>query len=548
MQHCGDEIGLPNMLTKGLGEKDKKLSNQEMTSFTDFSTGNQKSSIQNIPTIDFSAENQINSIQKMPTSDQNIPTIDFSAENRKSSIQNIPRIDFSADKEEDLWNDPVMHGLSEALRIQHYALRDVYSELEAERSASATSIDDALLMISRLQDEKARLAMEAAQFKREAQEKISHAQTTLSFYENVLFRKDEEIKALQCEIEAFRHRFLSYGIHDDIGFRLSDKDGYVDMPENSLAEKNSIGNRDGIGGFLARSFTTDCESCSELKPEDSASKEIERARRMGFSEAVKNNHCDQGGEDERKQVNMIERVRHSPEDPFSGNVYLLWERIEGLQKKLHMLSEKKIVNPNLKDEWRSTCDKLQHALASYTTSLRQGLKSHWRGSVPEVHESEAKANTDQTDGPVDVHMDTTQMGDQQLFIQTHEEEFTQVSVMENSTLELMQSKIEDLNLRICALEDDESVKQAMDSLKRQQYIVKHFKQITQGFHKSKEPSEGQINVKVISLQRFVTIASLIKYFLSQLPVGVRLATDTAVTILEDGNLEIRLVRNDLLNS
>ncbi|KAH9314360.1 hypothetical protein KI387_022987 [Taxus chinensis] len=119
---------------------------------------------------------------------------------------------------EDLWNDPVVHGLSEALRVQHHALLDVYSELEAERSASTSLIDDALLMISHLQVEKARLAMEAAQFKREAQEKIRHAQAMVSFYEEVIVRKDEEVKALLCEIEAFKHRFLSYCIHDELGF------------------------------------------------------------------------------------------------------------------------------------------------------------------------------------------------------------------------------------------------------------------------------------------------------------------------------------------
>ncbi|KAH9299160.1 hypothetical protein KI387_030842, partial [Taxus chinensis] len=136
------------------------------------------------------------------------------------------------------------------------------------------------------------------------------------------------------------------------------------------------------------------------------------------------------------------------------------------------------------------------------------------------------ANKDQTDGPLDVYIDTTQMGDRKQksdsFIQTHEEGFPQVSTGENRTLEQMENKIKDLCLRIHTLEDDgNSVKQAMDSLKRQQYSIKYFKQIVQGIHKSEEPPKGQINVRILSPQRVVSIASLIKYFLSQLPVGVR---------------------------
>lgn len=105
-----------------------------------------------------------------------------------------------------------------------------------------------------------------------------------------------EIKAFQCEIESFRHRFLSYGIHDDIGFRLSAKHDYVGMPKNDLAEKNSLNNQDEWGGFLAHGFMADCENGSDLKPQYSASKEIGKARRIRISEAIKINHDVQGSQ------------------------------------------------------------------------------------------------------------------------------------------------------------------------------------------------------------------------------------------------------------
>lgn len=104
--------------------------------------------------------------------------------------------------------------LREALRSQHQALQDLYTELEEERNSSSTAANETLAMILRLQEEKAAVRLEADQYKRLAEEKLAHDRESLAYFEDLIHRKDEEIAALECEVQAYRHRLLSIGFDD----------------------------------------------------------------------------------------------------------------------------------------------------------------------------------------------------------------------------------------------------------------------------------------------------------------------------------------------
>jgi hypothetical protein len=56
--------------------------------------------------------------------------------------------------------------------------------------------------------------LETNQYKRLAKEKLAHDQESLTNFEDLIHRKDEEIAALECEIQAYRHRLLSIGFDD----------------------------------------------------------------------------------------------------------------------------------------------------------------------------------------------------------------------------------------------------------------------------------------------------------------------------------------------
>ncbi|KAE9585331.1 hypothetical protein Lal_00018025 [Lupinus albus] len=102
--------------------------------------------------------------------------------------------------------------LREAVSNQQQSIQNLYSELEEERNASSSAANEAMSMILRLQREKAELQMEARQFKRFVEERNSHDQQELLMLEDLLYQKEQVIQSLTCEIQAYKHRLLSFGI------------------------------------------------------------------------------------------------------------------------------------------------------------------------------------------------------------------------------------------------------------------------------------------------------------------------------------------------
>ncbi|XP_010539462.1 PREDICTED: myosin-binding protein 7 isoform X2 [Tarenaya hassleriana] len=105
-------------------------------------------------------------------------------------------------------------GLRETLSAQQELLHKLRHELDAEREASATAASEALAMILRLQGEKAALEMEASQYKRMAEEKMCHAETSLALFEDLIYQKEMEIASLEFQVQAYRCRLLSLGYSD----------------------------------------------------------------------------------------------------------------------------------------------------------------------------------------------------------------------------------------------------------------------------------------------------------------------------------------------
>lgn len=101
--------------------------------------------------------------------------------------------------------------MRETLNSQQHSIQHLYEELEEERAASATATSEAMSMILRLQREKAEVQMEFRQFKRLAEEKMSHDQEEIAVLEDLLFKREQTIQSLSCEIQAYKHRMMSYG-------------------------------------------------------------------------------------------------------------------------------------------------------------------------------------------------------------------------------------------------------------------------------------------------------------------------------------------------
>ncbi|KAL6539626.1 hypothetical protein OROHE_011397 [Orobanche hederae] len=140
--------------------------------------------------------------------------------------------------------------------LEQNLLQDLYKELDAEREASASAATEALSVILCLQGEKAAVKLEAEQYKRLSDEKMSHAEESLAIVEGIIYQKEMEIAALDCQVQAYRYKLLSLGCADfslghtkfrDSPFQEKNENlGRRNSSElNSFRRKNVVNERDG---------------------------------------------------------------------------------------------------------------------------------------------------------------------------------------------------------------------------------------------------------------------------------------------------------------
>ncbi|KAL1213049.1 Myosin-binding protein 3 [Cardamine amara subsp. amara] len=100
--------------------------------------------------------------------------------------------------------------LKETVRAEQEALRGLYAELEEERSASAISANQTMAMITRLQEEKAKVQMEALQYQRMMEEQAEYDQEALQLLNHLMVKREKEKEQLQRELEVYREKVLQY--------------------------------------------------------------------------------------------------------------------------------------------------------------------------------------------------------------------------------------------------------------------------------------------------------------------------------------------------
>lgn len=108
--------------------------------------------------------------------------------------------------------DPVrtIERLRETVRAEQEALRGLYAELEEERSASAIAANQTMAMITRLQEEKAKVQMEALQYQRMMEEQAEYDQEALQLLNHLMVKREKEKEVLQRELEVYREKVLEY--------------------------------------------------------------------------------------------------------------------------------------------------------------------------------------------------------------------------------------------------------------------------------------------------------------------------------------------------
>ena len=219
-----------------------------------------------------------------------------------------------------------MTTLKEALWAQQQLLQKLYSELDEEREASATAASEALSMILRLQGEKASVKMEASQYKRMTEERMCHAEKSLSLFEELIYQKEMEISSLEFQVEAYRCRLLSLGYNDQVVSETR-------FPDNLLLQRNES----FVGDTSVNDTVRRHNSLPSIRLKDSYQKKaiIERERSMipSIPMIVEENMDHEFGDQN------LDWGEKSEDSSAVGCYDSYWDQIRRLDKKVKELSD-----------------------------------------------------------------------------------------------------------------------------------------------------------------------------------------------------------------
>ncbi|GAU30327.1 hypothetical protein TSUD_211840 [Trifolium subterraneum] len=133
--------------------------------------------------------------------------------------------------------DPVLtiDRLKTALKNEQRALSVIYQELEEERSASAIATNQTMAMITRLQEEKAAMQMEALQYQRMMEEQAEYDQEALQLLNDLMVKREKEKQELEKELEEYREKIMEYEAKEKLSLLRRMKDGSVRSRDSSCS-------------------------------------------------------------------------------------------------------------------------------------------------------------------------------------------------------------------------------------------------------------------------------------------------------------------------
>lgn len=196
----------------------------------------------------------------------------------------------------------------------------LYKELEEERNASATAVNQAMAMITRLQEEKATLHMEALQCLRMMEEQAEYDCEALQKTTDLLAEKEKEIQDLKGELEAYKKMLGCTSPADnltELNCDINTLESSVEKFETSLKQGNTSlsssgdthgkaidtsGTTGGAGVYLRRSFAFEEESLNILQ----CLKELEKKFEV-FSNSDSFSDTANGNLSEEEEVRMGNR-------------------------------------------------------------------------------------------------------------------------------------------------------------------------------------------------------------------------------------------------
>ena len=127
--------------------------------------------------------------------------------NKKSPLEKTEFATSDSNEVQNDFDDAILSNLKRQVRLDRKSLMALYMELDEERSASAVAANNAMAMITRLQAEKAAVQMEALQYQRMMEEQAEYDEEALEATNEMLLKREEELRALEEELEFYRNRY-----------------------------------------------------------------------------------------------------------------------------------------------------------------------------------------------------------------------------------------------------------------------------------------------------------------------------------------------------
>ncbi|MCL7048697.1 hypothetical protein MKW94_029848 [Papaver nudicaule] len=106
----------------------------------------------------------------------------------------------------EIEGESVVDRLKRQVEYDKKSMNALYKELEEERNASAIAANQAMAMITRLQEEKATLHMEALQYLRMMEEQSEYDVEAIQKAHDLLATREKEIQDLEAELEIYREK------------------------------------------------------------------------------------------------------------------------------------------------------------------------------------------------------------------------------------------------------------------------------------------------------------------------------------------------------
>ncbi|RZC62425.1 hypothetical protein C5167_024189 [Papaver somniferum] len=158
----------------------------------------------------------------------------------------------------EIEGESVVDRLKRQVEYDRKSMNALYKELEEESNASEIAANQAMAMITRLQEEKATLHMEALQYLRMMEEQSEYDVEAIQKAHDLLARREKEMQDLEAELEIYREKcesnFPPDKDYEDINKQKADKcvdNGVQEEVPNSEYSENKThdtSDQEQIGG------------------------------------------------------------------------------------------------------------------------------------------------------------------------------------------------------------------------------------------------------------------------------------------------------------